>query len=144
VANAGRRKHRKAAVWEPSGAMAARRSHHAWAWGLAALTAAGAALRFSTLSVQSFWLDEAVTHQLVTRSLHSMLTRIPHSESTPPLYYVVAWAWVRVFGAGEAGLRSLSAVFGTATIVVLALIARRLAVGGRSSTATLRFSAAIT
>jgi hypothetical protein len=107
--------------------MAARRSHHAWAWGLAALTAAGAALRFSTLSVQSFWLDEAVTHQLVTRSLSSMLSRIPHSESTPPLYYVLAWAWVRVFGAGEAGLRSLSAVFGTATIVVLALIARRLA-----------------
>jgi mannosyltransferase len=107
--------------------MAARRSHHAWAWGLAALTAAGAALRFSTLSVQSFWLDEAVTRQLVTRSLHSMLSRIPHSESTPPLYYLAAWVWVRVFGAGEAGLRSLSAVFGTATIVVLALIARRLA-----------------
>jgi hypothetical protein len=56
-----------------------------------------------------------------------MLSRIPHSESTPPLYYLAAWVWVRVFGAGEAGLRSLSAVFGTATIVALALIARRVA-----------------
>jgi hypothetical protein len=109
--------------------MAEKRRVDAWIWALAAITAAGAALRFSTLSVQSFWLDEAVTHQLVTRTLGSMLSAIPHSESTPPLYYVLAWVWVRVFSAGEVGLRSLSALIGTATIVLLALIARRL--GGR-------------
>ncbi len=114
--------------------MAERRHEHTWVWALAALSAAGAALRFSTLSVQSFWLDEAVTHQLVTRTLGSMLRAIPHSESTPPLYYLAAWAWVRVFGAGEVGLRSLSALFGTATIVLLALIARRLA-GNRAGLA---------
>ena len=116
------------------------RSRPAWIWGLAALTAAGAALRFATLSVQSFWLDEAVTHQLVTKSLGGMLDAIPHSESTPPLYYVVAWLWVRVFGAGEAGLRSLSALLGTATIVVLALIARRLA-GERAALAAAALAA---
>jgi hypothetical protein len=114
--------------------MAERRRIDPWTWALAAITAAGAALRFSTLRVQSFWLDEAVTHQLVTRTLPSMLSAIPHSESTPPLYYVAAWGWVRVFGAGEVGLRSLSALFGTATIVVLALIARRLA-GNRAAIA---------
>jgi mannosyltransferase len=96
-----------------------------WPWTLAALTAAGAALRFATLSTQSFWLDEAVTHQLVGRSFGGMLGAIPHSESTPPAYYVIAWVWARVFGSSEAGLRSLSALVGTATIVVLALIARR-------------------
>ena len=101
-----------------------------WVLGLAAVTAAGAALRFSTLAVQSFWLDEAVTHQLVTRSLRGMLSAIPHSESTPPLYYLAAWLWVRIFGAGAAGLRSLSALFGTVTIVLVALIARRLAGSG--------------
>ena len=106
---------------------AGRRGGVPWPWALGALTAAGAAARFATLSVQSFWLDEAVTRQLVTRPLGSMLSAIPHSESTPPLYYVLAWAWARVFGAGEAGLRSLSALAGSATIVVLALIARRLA-----------------
>jgi hypothetical protein len=98
-----------------------------WVLGLAAVTAAGAALRFSTLAVQSFWLDEAVTHQLVTRSLGGMLSAIPHSESTPPLYYAAAWLWVQVFGTSAAGMRSLSALFGTATIVVVALIARRIA-----------------
>jgi mannosyltransferase len=121
--------------------MSAQRARGAWPWALVALAAAGAALRFSTLSVQSFWLDEAVTHQLVTRSLGAMLRAIPHSESTPPLYYVLAWAWVRVFGAGETGLRSLSAVFGTATIVLVALVARR-AAGDRASLAAAALAAA--
>ena len=44
---------------------------------MAGLTAAGAAVRFATLSVQSFWLDEAVTHQLVTRSLARDAARDP-------------------------------------------------------------------
>ena len=111
--------------------MAVRR-RDAWVWGLAGVTAAGAALRFATLGVQSFWLDEAVTHQLVARSLGGMLRAIPHSESTPPLYYLLAWAWARVFGSGEVGLRSLSALFGTATIVAVAMVARRLA-GNRAA-----------
>jgi hypothetical protein len=108
--------------------MSARR-RHAWTWGLAAIVLAGGVLRFATLNVQSLWLDEAITHELVTRSLRGMLSAIPHSESTPPLYYVLEWVWVRIFGTGAVGMRSLSAVFGTATIVVLAGIARRL--GGR-------------
>ena len=111
-----------------------------WSWALAALTATGAVARFSTLSVQSFWLDEGVTHQLLTRPFTSMLSAIPHSESTPPLYYAVAWPWVRVFGAGETGLRSLSALFGTATIVLVALVARRLA-GDRAALAAAALAA---
>ena len=121
--------------------MVERRRVDAWIVGLVALTAGGAALRLATLRVQSFWLDEAVTHSLVTRTLSSMLGALPHSESTPPLYYLLAWVWVRVFGAGEAGLRSLSAVFGTATIVVLALIARRVA-GNRAALAAAALAAA--
>ncbi len=112
------------------------------AWNLAIATAivAGAVIRFATLSVQSFWLDEAVTHGLVTRSFGSMLSAIPHSESTPPLYYVLAWVWVRLFGADAAGIRSLSALFGTATIVVLMLIVRRLA-GSRAALAAAALAA---
>lgn len=83
---------------------------------LAALTVAGAVLRFATLDLQSFWYDEAVTVGLVRRGFADMLRQIPASESTPPLYYVVAWVWARLFGHWEVGLRSLSAVVGTATI----------------------------
>jgi uncharacterized membrane protein len=114
------------AVWERSARMSLGR-REGWLWGLAAIVVAGAVLRFATLDVQSFWLDEAVTHDLVTRSFTGMLSALPGSESTPPLYYLLAWVWVRIFGAGEVGLRSLSALIGTATIVVLAAIAYRLA-----------------
>jgi 4-amino-4-deoxy-L-arabinose transferase-like glycosyltransferase len=117
------------------------RAHAGWWPALAAICIAGAALRFSTLSLQSFWLDEAVTHDLVTRPLGAMLRALPHSESTPPLYYLVAWVWVRIFGSGEAGLRSLSALLGTATIVVVALLARRLA-GDRAGLAAAALTAA--
>jgi mannosyltransferase len=73
---------------------------------LAALTALAAILRFSTLHVQSFWFDEAVTVRLVRGSFGHMLSSIGGSESTPPLYYALAWVWTRVFGHGEVGLRS--------------------------------------
>ena len=48
-----------------------------------------------------------------------MLGLIPQTESTPPLYYCVAWVWARVFGYGETGLRSLSAVCGVLLVPVV-------------------------
>ena len=105
--------------------MAGRR-RDVWWWGAALAVLAGAVARFATLGVQSMWLDEAITHRLMARSFSGMLSALPHSESTPPLYYVLEWPWVRVFGAGAVGMRSLSAVFGTLTIIVVGAIARRL------------------
>jgi len=69
-----------------------------------------------------------------------MLSAIPHSESTPPLFYVLEWVWARVFGFGAVGLRSLSALFGSATIVVLAAVAGRLG-GRRAALATAAIAA---
>jgi mannosyltransferase len=93
---------------------------------LIALTLAGAALRFATLDLQSFWYDEAVTVRLLHMDLAGMLSAIPNKESTPPLYYVLAWLWTRPFGTGEVGLRSLSALLGTAAIPVFYVAAREL------------------
>jgi mannosyltransferase len=84
-----------------------------------ALTLLGAFLRFARIGAQGFWFDEANTALLVHLSPGKMLGLIPHSESTPPLYYCVAWVWARVFGYGEAALRSLSAVAGVATIPLM-------------------------
>src|SRR4051794_23108620 len=94
---------------------------------LAALTALAAILRFSTLHVQSFWFDEAVTVRLLRGSFGHMLSSIGGSESTPPLYYALAWVWSRVFGHGEVGLRSLSALAGTLFVPVAYAAARELA-----------------
>jgi mannosyltransferase len=85
---------------------------------LAGLTVLAAALRFPTLHVQSYWFDEAVTVGLVKSSFGHMMSSIGGSESTPPLYYALAWVWSHVLGTSEFGLRSLSALAGTALIPV--------------------------
>lgn len=82
------------------------------------ITALGAALRLPTLDRQSYWLDELVTVSLLDRGFGDVLREIPRTEATPYLYYVLAWVWSSAFGLGEIGLRSLSAVAGTATIPV--------------------------
>src|SRR5580704_9704027 len=94
--------------------------------GLAALTALAALLRFYRLGHQGFWFDEANTALLVHFSPGKMLGLIPQTESTPPLYYCVAWIWARIFGYGEAGLRSLSALAGVAVIPVAYAAAAKL------------------
>ena len=47
-----------------------------------------------------------------------MLKEVAGGESTPPLYYVIAWFWSKLFGTGEVGLRTLSALIGTALVPV--------------------------
>jgi mannosyltransferase len=103
-------------------------------WPLAALLVLAAALRFSTLGLQSFWYDEAFTpvhvlHASLGATLHSVL----HTENTPPLWYVLIWAWSRAFGTGAVSLRLPSAVFGVATVAVAWGIGRELT--GRRATA---------
>jgi mannosyltransferase len=109
----------------PRGSVDETRPSSASAWRLSpaqavlGLTLLGAALRFGTLNVQSVWLDESATMILVHRGLSGMLSHLSSSESTPPLYYILVWAWTKVFGAGPIGFRSLSALAGTLTIPVL-------------------------
>ena len=93
---------------------------------VAALTVLGAFLRFWRLGHQGFWFDEANTALLVHFSPGKMLGLIPQTESTPPLYYSVAWVWARIFGYGEVGLRSLSAICGVLMVPVVYLAGRKL------------------
>ena len=94
---------------------------------LAAIVLLGGGLRFATLGLQSYRYDEAVTVVRVLHpSLFDTLATVPDSESSPPLYYALAWLWSRVFGVGEIGLRSFSALAGTASIAVIYLAASTL------------------
>ena len=100
---------------------------------IVALTFLAAAVRFSTLGRQSYWYDELVTVSLMHRSFGGMLRGVPTTEATPYVYYVLAWPWTRLFGFGEAGLRSLSALAGTLTVPVTyaagaTLVSRRVGV----------------
>jgi len=93
---------------------------------LLVLTGAGAALRFATLGQQSYFYDEAVTAAMTDGSLADVFRGIVDTESTPPLYYFLAWIWAHAVGSEEAQLRSLSAIAGT-LVVPVAFIAGRVA-----------------
>ena len=80
------------------------------------LTVAAGVVRFATLGVQSFWSDEGFTVAIVGHTLGGVLGAVRHTESTPPLYYYLAWLWHQLFGSGEVGLRSFSALTGTLAV----------------------------
>lgn len=95
---------------------------------LGAFTAIAAGLRFATLDLQSFHHDEAVTAgRVIQPGLGETLGWVVDSERSPPLYYLLAWPWAKLFGTGEVGLRSLSALVGTATVPAAWFAARELA-----------------
>ncbi len=96
-------------------------------WIVAGLTALAALLRFVTLGVQSYHHDEIVTaNRILDGGFAHAMDAVGFSESTPPLYYALAWVWVQATGTGEFGLRSLSAVAGVATVPVVYLLAAEL------------------
>ena len=95
------------------------------AWLLVGIIAAAAAVRFATLGHQSYDHDEAVTAGRVLHAgLGKTLDLVNNSERSPPLYYLLAWLWSKLFGTGEVGLRSLSALIGTLTVPAAYLAAR--------------------
>jgi 4-amino-4-deoxy-L-arabinose transferase-like glycosyltransferase len=93
---------------------------------LAGLVILAAALRFWRIGHQSFWLDEVFTVRLVDEDFVGMIKGVRETESTPHLYYTLAWLWEKVAGDGEGALRSLSALFGVATVPLAYLAAREL------------------
>ncbi len=99
----------------------------AW-WPLALLIVLAAALRFSTLSLQSLWFDEAFTPvHVFSGSLATTLNHVAHTENTPPLWYVLEWAVIQVVGDGVIALRLLSALAGVAMVPVMWAIGNELA-----------------
>src|SRR5687768_1137612 len=93
---------------------------------VAGLTAAALVLRFIGLSEGDFWADEIATHRAVAdRTPGDVLVVIQAGEGAPHLYYLLAWAWAGVLGAGEAGLRSLSAIAGALVTPVAYLTLRQ-------------------
>jgi 4-amino-4-deoxy-L-arabinose transferase-like glycosyltransferase len=100
-----------------------------------ALTVAAGLLRFVWLDAKGLWQDEALTILHVQQGFGGMLHSVIHRETTPPLYFVLAWLWAKVFGSDEAAVRSLSALAGTVTVPVAYLAAKEL-VSRRAGVAT--------
>lgn len=95
---------------------------------LAAITGLAAVLRLVTLDLQSLWLDEALSAQMVRDDLGALFDALPY-EASPPLFYLVEFVWTHLFGDSEFAFRLPSALAGIVTVPVIYLAAREL--GGR-------------
>ena len=85
-------------------------------WMLGAITALAAALRFAGLGAQSYGEDEAAAVAYTHLLIGEFTRMFVHGEGNPPVYFAVARLWSKVFGTGEFGFRSLSAIAGIATV----------------------------
>jgi mannosyltransferase len=98
-----------------------------WEWLLiAALAGVAALLRAYQIDAQSLWLDEALSVWRARQPVAAVLAELASTGNHTPLYFVLLSLWVRAVGDGESAVRSLSALFGVATVPVTYLLARRL------------------
>ena len=63
--------------------------------------------------MQSFSNDEPFTVEIAAGGLGSVLSSVKSTESTPPLWYYLAWLAEKPLGSGETGMRLLPALLGT-------------------------------
>ncbi|MDF5738904.1 MULTISPECIES: glycosyltransferase family 39 protein [unclassified Nostoc] len=87
-------------------------------------------LRFFMLANQSLWYDEglSLTNSDVS-TFQESITRVRHignSDRFQPLYFIVLFWWRQVFGETEFALRSLSAVLGIGSTIVIFFTAFRI------------------
>lgn len=83
-------------------------------------------LRMPGLTRESLWLDEAYSALFSAKPLAELWGDVPSYETHPPFFYTLLKAWTALFGAGEAGLRSLSLAADLATVALVACSARLL------------------
>ncbi len=83
------------------------------------------ALRLSALGKQSLWYDEGVSWYLTRFSLPDLI-RWTAADIQPPLYYLLEWGAVRLWGQSEFALRFLSVGAGVLIVPVMWQLGRRL------------------
>lgn len=92
--------------------------------------AIGTCLRFFLLTQNSLWLDEGFSLEYSDgSSLQDVISKIINSDAGDrfqPLYYVVLYYWRSIFGSSEFAVRSLSAILGIGTVVILSTTAWQL------------------
>src|SRR4051812_37907805 len=91
--------------------------------GVIAVVAVGVALRFVTSS--HLWLDEALTVNIARLPLSRIPDALRH-DGSPPLYYLALHFWSAVFGASDAAVRALSALFAVVTLPLVWIAGRRI------------------
>jgi hypothetical protein len=92
---------------------------------LAGLALLALALRIPGALALPFWQDEVASARVIAQpTLSDLLGQVRATESTPPLWYALAWAGHEA-GISLEGLRMLSVSFSALTAVLVVLYARR-------------------
>lgn len=107
-----------------------------WVLPLGAFGLAGV-FYFNKIGEWSIWFDEAFSAAIITFDPWSLIAHTA-ADVHPPLYYLVLQGWASIFGHGEVGLRSLSAVCLIAAMAVGFILVRR-CFGKRASYIVLPF-----
>ncbi|MCI0626308.1 MAG: glycosyltransferase family 39 protein [Acidobacteria bacterium] len=92
---------------------------------LTLLIAAGLFLRLHAIDRFSLWFDEAIT----VWKIHQPFSKLPfliRSDTVPPLYYYILKTWTLLFAESDFSIRLLSALLGTAALLVIFLLGKLL------------------
>jgi mannosyltransferase len=83
-------------------------------------------LRFYALGGESYWFDEKMSLYFSQKDLVSILNPPSSETQIPPLYYILLHFWIGLVGTSEFAVRSLSAIFGSLSIVALYKLGKHL------------------
>jgi 4-amino-4-deoxy-L-arabinose transferase-like glycosyltransferase len=75
-------------------------------------------LRLYRLGAQSLWYDEGFSVYLAQMDPAQIVARTA-ADIQPPLYYLLLHGWIRLWGGGEAAVRSLSLLFGLLSVPLI-------------------------
>jgi len=84
-----------------------------------------ATLRFYQLDAQSLWSDEGNSVAMAPRPALEIIQRTAN-DIHPPLYYLTLHGWSAFTGTSVIAVRSLSVIFGVITVILTALLGKRL------------------
>src|SRR5690349_13915051 len=86
----------------------------------------GTALRFHALARQSLWDDEMSSLKMTSLSASQALEGLKGNDLHPPLYFLQLRIWKHLVGSSLAALRANSALWGSCSLWLLFLLAKRL------------------
>ena len=79
----------------------------------------GAVLRVYDLGAESIWLDEAYGIRVSAEGVTTIIKEAGPTQIIPPFYFVTLHYWMNLFGTSEVATRSLSAIFGIISILLI-------------------------
>jgi len=89
-------------------------------WPVAAITASAIIIRLPALLHGGLWKDDAYTYVDITAgSWSSLLQHLAITEAHPPLFFVLMYGWVKIFGVSELALSLPAFVCGIVMVPVV-------------------------